>query len=168
MINYHPVGDAYHCCYRLLILTEATKSEVISYDLLRLMDFYFLFPHLLKKISLPNTYKKYRKNFDSIEEPFEVLSSPTRVFYTLSGVQDTAFRSLVARGYFERNAFMEKSEVRLINPLENNITKLFESEGKIKEEWFSAFVEIFLKSEFHGEKGLKARSGLLEYRYDTP
>jgi len=167
MINYHPVGDVYHCCYRLLILTKASGRNVLSYDLLRLMDFYFLFPHLLKTISIPSNFRKHKKIFNAIEEPFEVLSSPARIFYTLGSVQDTAIRNLIARGFFDRACFIEKLEVRLVTKIDDKIVTLYENEEKVKQEWFSSFLEVFLNCDFNGERGLKARSGLMEFRYDS-
>ncbi|MFM9745688.1 ABC-three component system middle component 5, partial [Streptomyces brasiliscabiei] len=48
MLMYHPAQDVNHCVFRLLLILEHTEHEKLNTDVYRLIDFYTLFPSLLK------------------------------------------------------------------------------------------------------------------------
>ncbi|MDX2353240.1 ABC-three component system middle component 5 [Stutzerimonas xanthomarina] len=52
MLMYHPAFDANHCLYRIVSILRATDDQQISWPLLRMLDFYYLFPGQLKNIKL--------------------------------------------------------------------------------------------------------------------
>jgi len=49
MIIYHPFKDANHCSFRIISLLYKNKNK-ISDDIIKFMDFYYLFPQQLKNI----------------------------------------------------------------------------------------------------------------------
>ena len=63
MLIYHPVHDINHCLYRILALLEISKHKEIDWELIKLMDFYVLFPHQLKNIKpFPMELIKHKEN----------------------------------------------------------------------------------------------------------
>jgi len=62
MLIYHPVHDINHSLFRTLMILEVSKAEEIGLELFRLIDFYTIFPHLIKEIKpFPNELKDYKK-----------------------------------------------------------------------------------------------------------
>ncbi|EAQ5910900.1 hypothetical protein FEF66_23465, partial [Salmonella enterica] len=62
MLIYHPIFDANHCVFRTLLLLQEQSSCEIDIELFRLMDFYMLFPSLLKSIKpFPSELRSYKK-----------------------------------------------------------------------------------------------------------
>lgn len=166
MLSYHPSNDLYHCIYRIFLLTRAAKVEAMEWERLRLMDFYFCFPHLLKDFGLPRQYQGYKRVFKSVAEPYEEIGSPRRLFFQIGSLQESAIRSLIAKGYFDRDAFTLNAvaKPKAVAPAE--IVTMIESEPKIAAEWFAPFIEVFLAVSLTGKNGLKGRSEMLEHRYD--
>lgn len=166
MLVYHPVGDPYHCAFRLLSVLLELASPKIEWEKLRILDFYMLFPHLLKEVRVPDELKGAKAQLKEIAPPYETLPSPKRLMFELSKIQDNAVKSLVAKGIIDRGAFVE--EMVLLNAfvvpqkLRDHITN-HEQRNTF---WYKFLVSDFLAIPLLGIKGLKERTGLMEYRYD--
>lgn len=167
MLNYHPVGDLYHCIYRLLLLTAKSKREELEWDRLRLMDFYFLFPHLLANYTLSQEYRPYKKIFSAIKKPYEETAAPARLYFQLGLIQENAIRSMIAKGYFDRETFITQSLIRPTGAIPEKLAELIKNDPKTSCEWFEPFLHVFLNTPLLGQNGVKSRSGVMEYRYDT-
>ncbi len=167
MLNYHPSGDVFHCIYRILLLAHKSKLSSIESDRLRLMDFYFMFPNLLQNLKVPREYLKLKKVFKGIAPPYEEMAAPKRLYFQLEPIQKNAIRSLVAKGYFDHSIYSEKSQVKLVKALPKKILHLFDQDEKVNGDWFLPFVSLFSEIQLSGESGLKLRSSMMEYRYDT-
>ncbi|WP_090572413.1 ABC-three component system middle component 5 [Nitrosomonas sp. Nm33] len=77
---YHPAQDVNHCVFRTLLLLEHTVHEVIELELYRLLDFYIVFPHMLKHIRpLPAELSTYRRLLAEIPDPFESMRNTKRI-----------------------------------------------------------------------------------------
>lgn len=168
MINYHPVGDHYHCCFRLLFIMSIYPKANIEWDKLKIMDFYFLFPHLIKNVQLPRISKEHKAGFNAIPEPYETLGNPKRLYFTLNDVQENAIRALTSRGIIERELFLDKSIVEIgdkkfITFLSEN----FRIERQDKNSWIDSFISVFASIDLLGPSGLKQRTGIAEFRYDA-
>jgi len=166
MLNYHPSGDSYHCIYRLFLLSSLTKGETLEWDRLRLMDFYLLFPHLLKRITIPNHLRQLKQVFIHVPEPFEEIGSPKRLFFQIGTIQKSSVTSLVAKGYFDRDSYVSEMKIVLSKPIPEEIIAQVKADPTIEKDWFKAFLELFSSVELTGGHGLKVRSKMMEHRYD--
>lgn len=167
MLIYHPAQDANHCVFRTLLLLEQTEHDEIDIDLYRLLDFYLLFPHLLKNISpLPVELIKYKSILAKIPEPFESMLNTKRIIYDLESLQTVTLHNLLAKKIIDVNSFKENKLRRTSDTLPDDLIIAIKSSNKIKEEWFSMIVHDLPKVNFGGNTGLKKRAGLMEYRYD--
>ena len=68
MLVYHPIYDSYHCIFRILCILHDIQQVDIEVDLIRILDFYVLFPSRLKNIKFKNSptglvFSINRKNF---------------------------------------------------------------------------------------------------------
>lgn len=167
MLAYHPAFDANHCAYRFLHLFFSSGFSALKWDMLRIADFYYLFPHLLKNISpLPTPLSRGRKYFKKISDPYESIPSPKRLLFDLRDIQNSAATSLVAKGIFDREKFND-GIVSIINEsIPNALVEDFMTNPLTHEEWFQIFSAEISSLDLIGAKGLKARTGLMEYRYD--
>jgi hypothetical protein len=163
MIIYHPAYDVHHCAYRVLNLLRSTLDGSVSKDSLRLMDFYYVYPHLLKKVKRPRQLVKYSEAIDAVDEAFEVTPNPTSLFYELCRMQDSAFSSL------EQKALISLSGegVKLnYEKLPVSLLRDFVTDDFSGTDFFKALVSAFPVLKMNGKNGFKDRSGLMEFRYD--
>lgn len=166
MLLYHPYKDSNHCIFRMLtIISNLDKS--IELDKLKVLDFYFLFPHFIKELSSwPREYLSCKKEAKSIAEPFEKTPNEKKLFFDLNQIQNQAIMKLSARGIISVD-LVKSGFVRI-----NDSKMPIELIQKIKEEKERNPIVVRLISdclsnfEWKGEAGLKKRSGLMEYKYD--
>lgn len=167
MLTYHPIHDPSHCIFRMLCLSEDLEEEKNHIELIRILDFFILFPYTMASMSLPREFNDARKVFKEIETPYENLPTPSHLMFELSTIQDQAIKSLMAKGIVE-NAELSAgyfSVRKAIVPTE--ITKLITECSFRKTEWYKVLLGRIAKLPLKGKGGLKDRSGLMEYRYDT-
>lgn len=168
MLIYHPIHDVNHCVYRILLILESSQHSVFDLDLFRLIDFYLIFPHLLKEIKpFPSSLASFKKVIKCIPEPYELISNVKRTKYDLEAIQTTAIQNLMAKNIVAIDAYKRKSLMRTEAPLPDSIYEKIMGSDIVKEEWFRMLVNEFPTVIFLGKTGLKARSGLMEFRYDV-
>ena len=168
MLIYHPAYDANHCLYRMLLILESTKVEKIRWEIFKLLDFYLLFPHLLKSIQpIPSTLRSYKKIINDIPDSYEEFTNTNRILFDLEEIQNTSILNLMAKEFIELDLFQEKFVKRTNKELPSNLLNIIKKDPLRDMNWFNLIVEHLILINFDGKTGLKARSGLLEYRYDS-
>ena len=166
MLIYHPLKDPNHCTYRMLCILYDMDTS-ISYDLLKLLDFYILFPHLLKTIRLPKYLLSDKKILNKVQEPYENLPLPSKILFELSSLQNSCIDSFLTKGIIDKEEFengkirlnSKKLDLELLNLITNNCYK--------KEAWYIFLLEKLSKIYFNGKDGLKDRTKMMEYIYDS-
>lgn len=168
MLMYHPAQDANHCVFRALLLLEHTVHEYIDLERYRLLDFYILFPHLLKKINpLPNQLRSYKKILSEIPDSFETMQNTKRVMHELEPLQTAAIHNLLAKQLIDIDSFKAKKLKRTSEEIPHPINLTIRSFELAQKEWFRMVANELPLINFNGDKGLKKRTGLMEFRYDT-
>lgn len=168
MLIYHPAYDANHCLYRLLAILQGTKDFSISWDQLRVFDYYYLFPSQLKNIKpWPVSIKEFKTRLGSISEQFEDINNPARVLYDLQVFQKTAALELIAKGIVSKPEF-DNGILKINSDLLPKAYFEFEkNDSFLRGDAFEIITQALPKVEFNGAAGLKKRSGLMEYIYDV-
>jgi len=167
MLIYHPFQDANHCVFRTLLLLEYSVHNEIEIELYRLLDFYILFPHLLKSISpLPMELKAYRRILDKIPDPFESMLNTKRIIHDLESLQTVALHNLLAKKLIDIDSFKDKKIKRTNEALPESISVAINEAEQASEEWFRIITNELPLVHFSGKNGLKKRAGLMEFRYD--
>ena len=167
MLIYHPAQDANHCVFRTLTLLEHTVHEEIALELYRLLDFYILFPHLLKHISpLPNEIRGYKRYLSNIPEPYESIRNAKRIMHELESLQTVSLHNLLAKQFIDITSFKDKRLKRTSTPLPLELNAAVQSSDIAQKEWFRMVVNELPLVNFGGSKGLKKRTELMEFRYD--
>lgn len=167
MLMYHPLYDANHCIYRMLLILEATSLKQVDWEMFRLLDFYLLFPHVLKDIKpFPSKLRKYRKTILNIQDAYEALPNSKRVLYDLECIQDVAIHNLLAKDLVDMESFQNKCVARTSRKIPATLLRSIKESEYLQKGWFEVVVNELPLVEFYGPQGIKARSGLMEYKYD--
>lgn len=168
MLIYHPIQDVNHCVYRLLLILENMQHPAIDIDLYRMIDFYIIFPSLLKQIKpFPAELSAFKRVLKLIPEPYERLANVKKAIHELEPIQTTAIQNLLAKNFIELEDFRVKKLKRTEVELPEEISVGLKNNKLVNEEWFRMLINEFPTINFTGKKGLKARTGLMEYRYDV-
>lgn len=167
MLIYHPVHDINHCIYRMLRFLEVSSHSSLGWEQLRLLDFYSLFPHLLKNITpFPRELGAYKKIISRIPDAYESIPNDKRVFHEMMPIQNTALHNLIARDMIDSERYTEQIIERSENQLPDKLIEKISNDPFVNEEWYLFLVNELPLVNFDGKTGLKSRSDLMEYRYD--
>lgn len=167
MLMYHPAFDANHCLYRIVSILHATGDVPISWSLLRMLDFYYLFPSQLKNIKpWPSEIRNMKAQVMKIPDQFEDLSNPARTFFELEIFQKTATFELIAKGVLSKSSF-DKGIMELEpDSLPSAYTALLDIDDFLNSDAFEVITKGLPTTKFNGLNGLKSRTGLMEHVYD--
>lgn len=165
MLVYHPRNDTYNCIFRLLSILGNLETPTVDFVKLKIIDFYYVFPHLVAEISFPqrNAYSHLKKEARALCCPFEKLPDNKRLFSELGDFQIQALHILKAKRILtEENGFIGKGE----NFDSPSIQSLLSKNSSLAEDFYHDTANFLNSIELLGDSGLKRRTGLLEYRYD--
>lgn len=167
MLIYHPVSDANHCAYRIISFLYGIEDQELSVDSLRFLDFYYLFPYQLKYIKpMPQGFGEFRKDINILDEQYEDIINPKRIFFELTEVQNNTLIFLISKGVISKSRYENKFVKLNIDMVPERIVQRINSDEFRKSRVFELLTTKFLKLELNGNSGIKKRSGLMEYIYD--
>jgi hypothetical protein len=162
MLVYHPAFDAYHCLFRSIAILEAyPKMEI---DRLRILDFCLSFPTIITQFKLPAGLNSVKKAAISVANPYRDPISAKSVFINVAPIQSAAFSCLTATGLTTISSnLLARTDVILPESIKQRCLDL-RKEEKV---FFENILFVLMDLPLLGPNGLKARSGLMEYRYDN-
>jgi hypothetical protein len=163
MILYHPCDDVYHCFCRMILLVSHLPLEEYELKKMQILDFYFLFPGMLKNIRFPRELKLYRSYVNSIKYPYSDISDPKQVVTHIGYQINNVVRYMAACELIDVRK-IEKELILKINP-EKYFSFIQKIEG-YDNELLDFIVTVLSRIPLNGENGLKARTNLFEHRYD--
>ena len=164
MLIYHPAFDAYHCVYRMTMLTQKVKE--LEYSKLRILDFYLCFPAEIANIELPKDLQKIRAVAKVAENKFRGPVSSIRTFHDLEQIQNSATRLLAASDVFDSKKLEEGIISRTSRALPTELIKATSDPSNQAGTLIDFVLTQLSALPLQGNGGLKQRSGLMEYRYD--
>jgi hypothetical protein len=166
VLVYHPAHDPYHCALRTLAILRASEQPALDVDKVRIIDFYVLFPSLVSEITLPRPLSSLRTAAAKQQHAYEYVDNPKQVFLELKEIQYSTYLALAGQNVIDP----AQLESRLLAIRDQNIPedihstiKKFLGENKGISETISRGLSLI---PLLGAGGLKARTGLMEYRYD--
>lgn len=163
MLAYHPALDPYHTSFRMLRLIASSPYK-LEPDRLRLLDFYLLFPHLLKKVHLPSDLTRRRGQVAGSSNHYRFNGQPQLVFRTITPVHDAALNLLSTSAWTR----LEDDRVYLnASALPDEVRLLLVERNAEQNDLISFLVADLYTVPLCGHDGLKQRTGLMEYRYDA-
>ncbi|MEQ5296100.1 ABC-three component system middle component 5 [Providencia rettgeri] len=163
MIIYHPLKDANHCSYRIISLLYKNNNKV-NEDHIKFMDFYYLFPDQLKHISRwPRSNSKLAKEIQTIENSYEHIENPRRIFFELNIIRKNTVAHLFSKGII---TLVEEHLILHENKIPISFITAIENDPFRDSFIFKIITDSIPKLAIKGKNGLKAKTNLMEYRYD--
>jgi hypothetical protein len=166
MLVYHAALDINHARFRLLYILELNPEHQLMFDLLRILDFYFLFPHLLGGVPLARNMTRQKRAFAERSSKHNRVPSPKLLIRQMQGIHETAIRALMADGLVLPEPFELQIVQRSKTPIPSALEEVFASQPEDERALASFLATELATMPLNGPTGLKARTGLLEHRYD--
>lgn len=169
-LTYHIAFDPFHSTFRQLLLRELIGKEVeIPQEHVRIVDFFVVFPQRLVKMRLAKNHSKFRNLLNRLknQKSYSELPDDQIMFERMRPFQEAAMLTLAIKNYIKS----EKLDVGLFcsTPLEigDEVRERLEAAAKKNSELTDFFKALLFEYPFLGADGLKARTGLGEFRYDA-
>jgi hypothetical protein len=171
MLLYNPAFDIHHCIYRILTILYEVGNAEIDIERLQIIDFYMLFPeeilnikHTIKSQSIKKHFEKNVNIYNSTRDSNRLIFLKTMFF------QNLALKYLISYGFVDSDLFKKNKIKRTTKELPLNlilsIKKTLSEEPNIRI-IINLIFKTFADIPIYGEKGLKARTNLIEYKYDV-
>ncbi len=163
MLVYHPAFDIYNCAFRMLQLLSNMEESEIELDKLRIWDFYLTFPNEARQITFPRDLFELKKIFkNKADNPYEDLIDPRRIAERMKAYQLSALRYLASYGLIDSALFSTSIVKRTDKELPSELREKLNEINTEKEN----IIKLVKGFNFLALRGLKERTGLLEFRYD--
>ena len=166
MLIYNPAYDIYHTMYRIILLSSRI-AKTIEIDKLKILDFYYVYPTELLDIKKPVGFKKYEKFLKPEKNKYDRINNPKRIFYKMNSIQFQAMKILVAYGYLDSESF----ENGMVKVTEKSLGEEFQimvvKSVELNTNLITLLTGPIADIDLYGHLGLKERTGLIEFRYDT-
>lgn len=167
MLAYHIAYDPYHAAFRLLRILVSDSAHTYETGKLRILDFYLAFPQLIRTIRVPRNLLSRKNRVARRTNPYQFTGNPRVVFRRMEAIQEIAVRLLASSGFISQSAITQGvvgwTGAELPPPLRDRVIEANREEADI----VSFLVAELGQIPFHGSDGLKARSSLMEHRYDA-
>ncbi|NTF08897.1 hypothetical protein G6L37_22465 [Agrobacterium rubi] len=166
-LSYHPAFDAFHAIFRILRVRLRTDAAEIEVDKLRILDYYVLFPWRAASIRLNKRDVSMRKTARSLEARRDYATLPTgdALLERMRPSQTAALQTMAQDGFVTtdalRNGIVRFREASLPGELDERLRQKNDADGDVL-----SIVDVLSGYPLLGPDGLKARTGLLEHRYD--
>lgn len=164
MLTYHPATDAYHTSLRMLTLVSFQPSFAYQRDLLRILDFYMIFPALLLEVRLHRPSVQRRKRLDLAANRYHFTGSPRTVFMRMLPFQNAGLKLLISHKLIDyQEDRVKRSGIQAPPALEGLVATASSAHSSL----LTFLVTELATIELHGKDGLKSRTNLMDYRYDS-
>lgn len=169
-ISYQPAFDPYHTMYRLIrILIACGDAASLLVDHVRILDFYLLFPFRISNIRLVPQHRRFRSAALTYEDrrPYGSPPEDVLIFDRMKTMQLAALDTLATNGIIDQKDWQRGIVVRTKNPIPADLRARANSANAADSLLMEMIVALATEYSLLGRDGLKARTGLLEHRYDA-
>lgn len=168
-LTYNEAFDPYHAIFRIMRLGHVCPPDSkTSFDMLRILDFYLLFPFRIQGISLFSKDIAWRSISKSYQwmAPYGGMPDDRVIFSRMEPFQRAAVCSLVKSGHIASDEWTRDEILFATVSLPDAMhTRVNDSNIRMQN-----ITKILYEIRDHytllGKNGLKDRSKLMEYRYD--
>lgn len=169
-LTYNEAFDPYHAVFRFIRIWKGCKLEgKTHFDVLRIMDFYLLFPFRLQNMSFfsdDRAWRRISKSYES-QKPYGEIPDDLSVFSRMAPFQQAAVASLVHSKVLSPAAWANNQVEFQDCELPPNLVNRCMSLNASMQDIISILCDLRERYPLLGRNGLKDRTGLLEFRYDA-
>lgn len=169
-ITFEPALDSYHAVFRFVRLFDIIiEIAPVHVDTWRILDFYLLFPFRLEGVRFRREHTRFRAIGRSYERkrPYASLPDDRQLLERMRIFQTAAVETMAVKQVIE----LESLGHQQINPLVDAVEDQIAEQARTVSEGEADLMEILraLAREYPllGADGLKARTNLLDHRYDA-
>jgi hypothetical protein len=166
VLAYHPALDPYHAALRVLQLLVYHETEY-ELDALRILDFFLVFPEELISVRLPRDAQPWRLRVKTPKNPYWFDGDRLLTFAQMKVIQDTALSLLSAKGLIDPATLREGRVSLLPTRVPPDLEEVLRKKNADNATLVTFLVSVLGKLPVRGRDGLKDRSKLMEFRYDT-
>lgn len=169
-LTYNEAFDPYHAVFRLMRLSQVCgKETATSFDMLRILDFYLLFPFRIQGISLFSEdigWRAISKTYQWMA-PYGGMPDDRVVFARMEPFQRAAVGSLVKSGYLALEEWNREEILFSQKNLPTIVAKRVADANLGMQTVTDILCQLRDRYPLLGKHGLKDRTKLLEHRYDS-
>ena len=147
-----------------MLLTTLGRDNV-EIDRMRIWDFYFVFPLETKNISMTRDLWSF-KGIPYEPNTYEELVDPQRVFDRMKPFQLTAYKCLAACGLIDSEELTEGRIKMSSKTIPTELGQNMQSLDEPQEHAIKVIAGPLSSFPLSGPGGLKARTRLLDFKYD--
>lgn len=111
-------------------------------------------------------FRKYEKMLREECNPYDNLPNVRQMFIKMAPFQYQAIKVLVSSGFFDKAAFDNGLIKRTDKELPEDLKKDIQISNENKKELLRLLSNKFSEMSLYGAMGLKARTGLMDFKYD--
>jgi hypothetical protein len=168
-LSFQPAFDPFHATFRIMRLLMVIGKNSIHHDQMRILDFYLVFPYRIDEIRLTPGHSRFRALSRQYADTKPYGEQPDRevLFGRMEPMQDAAFETLASNGFISssdlRDSLIQKTDKPFPEKLGERLLAANKAQSSLME-----FLELIAFTyPLSGPNGVKARTGLMEYRYDA-
>ncbi len=165
MLIYHPAFDAYHCILRMLAILNICDG--IEIERVKILDFYLTFPSAASKIRMPVDLKQLKPAAKSYSNIYRDPINPKITFREMQHIQDAAIKTLAAANIVCKDSLKQDKLIMVEPNLNQELTSSVDNFIMNTSPFIHILIQELAQIPLRGESGLKDRTNLMEYRYDT-
>jgi hypothetical protein len=163
MLVYHPAFDLYHGLFRALLLLESSPERAMPSDTLRIIDLYFVFPYLLAELEFPRGAGGKGRKLAGKPSRFNTLPAPRVFLAQTEGLHKLIGSALAGKDLIEGETLQKGRLARTDKAIPEGLLNAATSDDIELASYLGSTIATI---PLLGKNGLKARSKLMEFRYD--
>ena len=172
MIIYNQAFDLYHTVYRMLqLLTHFESSEYVEIDRLRIWDFYLLFPSKIYELKPKRNEKDLKEKLKQFtikkNNPYERVYNDRIVLEKIKPYQISALNCLVSYGIIDKDLLLLDRISIISREILKDYSDKFEELSAREKNLITILISDFYQIDMPGKDGLKAKTNLMESKYDA-
>ena len=164
-LNFYPHLDVHHAAFRAYCVGALVPT--LTVDAYRMLDFFVTFPFEIGIVRLRGKkLVKLARQYEYLR-PYKWSSEPLSVFLQMEEFQNSALRTLARKGVLSRAALDD--DVFLVEKIDDGQAEIYGLASEFVEERrpvIEEFLALIEKYGVSGDDGLKARTGLMFFKYD--
>jgi hypothetical protein len=166
VLAYHPALDPYHGALRILQLLVLHEGEY-ELDALRILDFFHVFPEDIRSIRLPRDATSWRAQISAALNPYWFEGDRLLTFAQMKEIQNSALSLLSAKGLLDPER-LRKGRAKLVpERVPERLDDLLRQKNTASAPLVTFLVTVLGEIPVRGRDGLKDRTKLMEFRYDS-
>lgn len=169
-LAYQPALDPFHTIFRLLRLRPVVAAAGRLYRAhLRLLDFYLVFPFRIDSIRLLPKHRGYRRlaSVYATAKPYGEQPDDVVIFGRMEPIQAVGLETLASYRILDEAELQADIVVPTGADIPRDLSERVGSANANDEALIDFLRVLAIEYPLSGPNGLKARTGLLEYRYDA-